>query len=138
MEQPEKRRLNADINVVPYIDVMLVLLVIFMVTAPLLIQGVDVNLPQTNAEPLPIQEEPLLVSIDANGALYLNVGENKHKQMNLEAIQTTVKKIISANPSRQVLIWADAAISYGRVLVLMSDLQQAGITNVGLVTDPVQ
>ena len=139
MASSKKHRLAAEINVVPYIDVMLVLLVIFMVTAPLLTQGVKVDLPKVNTNPLDIkQEEPLIVSIKADGGLYLNLGGDQETEKTLEVVKTTIAKVIKAKPNTPVLIWGDSKVAYGKVVDLMAQLQVAGIDQVGLVTEPVE
>lgn len=131
-----KHRFASDINVVPYIDVMLVLLVIFMVTAPMLTQGVKVNLPKTTNEALETdKEEPVVVSIKKDGSLYLNLGD-KEKQKSMADIATALKKVIKAKPATQVLVWGDKDIAYGKVMHLMSQLQGLGVAQVGLVTEP--
>ena len=133
-----KRRLAAEINVVPYIDVMLVLLVIFMVTAPLLTQGVKVDLPAADAEQMDTKEEPLIVSIKPDGSLYINIGSDKEKEMSrpLSAIQDLVRKIVASKSDTPVLVWGDHRVGYGKVVQLMTQLQQAGVSQVGLVTEP--
>lgn len=136
MAASKKHRFAAEINVVPYIDVMLVLLVIFMVTAPLLTQGVKVDLPQANTAPLEQgQEEPLIVSIKADGSLYVNLSD-KEAAKPLAEIQATVAKIVKAKPATPVMVWGDAAVPYGQVVSLMARLQEAGVQQVGLVTEP--
>ena len=130
------RRAVAEINVVPYIDVMLVLLVIFMATAPLLMQGVEVDLPQ--ADSLPVSDsdaEPLIVSIDAQARLYLNLGASDDQALSMETIKQRVKVVLKRNPEKVVMVWGDAAVPYGEVVVLMSELQEAGAPSVGLVTE---
>jgi len=132
-----KRRLVAEINVVPYIDVMLVLLIVFMVTAPLLMQGVKVELP--NAPSAPLEEnnrDPLIVSIKADGTLYVDLGNGKNKQELLESIISKVKKVLRQESKTPVLVWGDANVEYGSVVELMSELQKAGASSVGLVTEP--
>lgn len=132
-----KRRLVAEINVVPYIDVMLVLLIVFMVTAPLLMQGVKVELP--NAPSAPLEEnnrDPLIVSIKADGTLYVDLGNGKNKQEPLESIISKVKKVLRQESKTPVLVWGDANVEYGSVVELMSELQKAGASSVGLVTEP--
>jgi biopolymer transport protein TolR len=132
-----KRRLVAEINVVPYIDVMLVLLIVFMVTAPLLMQGVKVELP--NAPSAPLEEnnrDPLIVSIKADGTLYVDLGNGKNKQEPLESIISKVKKVLRQESKTPVLVWGDANVEYGSVVGLMSELQKAGASSVGLVTEP--
>lgn len=132
-----KKRAVAEINVVPYIDVMLVLLVVFMVTAPLLMQGVKVELPQSNATPLEdTDEEPLIVSIDAAGSLFLNLGDDPEAPRTLADVTDTVSKVLKNKPTTAVLVWGDSNVPYGQVVSLMSDLQGAGAVSVGLVTEP--
>lgn len=133
----KKRRPMAEINVVPYIDVMLVLLVIFMVTAPLLMQGVKVELPQAPSAPLDNKEdEPLIVSIKTDGTFYLNLGKDPDTAKPLKEISETVAKILRQKPETPVLVWSDAKVEYGEVVFVMSALQAAGVPAVGLVTDP--
>ena len=132
-----KRRLVAEINVVPYIDVMLVLLIVFMVTAPLLMQGVKVELPQAPSAPLDDKEkDPLIVSIKADGSYYLDLGNGKNIQEALPSIIDKVTKVLRQQPKTPVLVWGDARVNYGVVVKLMSDLQNAGAPSVGLVTEP--
>ena len=127
----------AEINVVPYIDVMLVLLVIFMVTAPLLNQGVKVDLPQAVSAPLDNQDnEPLIVSIKANGTYYIKLGKDEEAPKALNLITQQVSKIIKLQPQTPVLVWGDNRVPYGKVVDLMARLQQAGAESVGLVTEP--
>jgi len=126
----------AEINVVPYIDVMLVLLIIFMVTAPLLMQGVDVELPKAAAEPIDNQQdEPLIVSIKADGSYYMNIGDDTDKAVTLEQVAEQVGKILRQKPQTPVLVWGDRRVAYGEVVVLMGALQGAGAPEVGLVTE---
>jgi biopolymer transport protein TolR len=126
----------AEINVVPYIDVMLVLLIIFMVTAPMLTQGVKVDLPNAPAEPIgKVDDEPLIVSIKADGSLYLNLGKDPKKAMTIEAISDRVSKVMRAKSNTPVLVWGDANVPYGQVVTLMTQLQAAGAPSVGLVTE---
>ncbi len=132
------RRLMADINVVPYIDVMLVLLIIFMITAPLLTQGVKVDLPKAGAEPLKAQQlKPLVLSIDRQGRLYMNLGGDPRVALDVQTVAERATAALRGNPDRPVLVKADAAIPYGRVVQAMVILQQAGARQVGLVTDPL-
>jgi biopolymer transport protein TolR len=127
----------AEINVVPYIDVMLVLLVIFMVTAPLLMQGVKVELPEAASDPVEHQDpEPLIVSIRANGDLSLNLGQDPEQVLSLATIRERVAVVMRRNPDKPVMVWGDRNVPYGEVVVLMSALQEAGAPHVGLVTDP--
>jgi biopolymer transport protein TolR len=131
-----KRKLVAEINVVPYIDVTLVLLVVFMITAPLLIQGVKVDLPVANSAPLDKQkQEPLIVSIKADGTYWID--ENGSNIANsLSFIKDRVAKVLRQKPNTPVLVWGDAKVDYGSVVDLMSQLQIAGAPSVGLVTEP--
>ncbi len=125
----------AEINVVPYIDVMLVLLIIFMVTAPMLMQGVKVDLPEAAADPVENQDsEPLIVSVNASGELFLNLG-NEKQVLALATIKDRVSKVMKRNPTKPVLIWGDEAVPYGEVVTVMVALQQAGAPSVGLVTE---
>jgi biopolymer transport protein TolR len=125
----------AEINVVPYIDVMLVLLIIFMATAPMLMQGVKVDLPEASSDPVENQgSEPLIVSVNAGGELFLNLG-NEKQVLALATIKDRVSKVMKRNPNKPVLIWGDEAVSYGEVVTVMVALQQAGAPSVGLVTE---
>jgi len=130
------RRAVAEINVVPYIDVMLVLLVIFMATAPLLMQGVEVDLPKANSAPVSDSDaEPLIVSIDAKAKLYLNLGASDDQALSIETVRQRVATVLKRNPDKSVMVWGDAAVPYGEVVALMSELQAAGAPSVGLVTE---
>ncbi len=132
-----KRRLSSEINVVPYIDVMLVLLVIFMITAPMLQQGVKVDLPNTNSKPLDqTDDEPLIISIKKDGSFYINLGEKQEESIDLAALKDKVTKVRSAKPKTPVLVWGDKDVPYGSIVELMSELQMAGVPDVGLVTEP--
>lgn len=127
----------AEINVVPYIDVMLVLLVIFMVTAPLLYQGVEVDLPQQSAEALPQQnQEPVIVEVDSEGRTYLNVGETPEEPISARTLITTVTAVRRRRPDVPVLVRGDKNVDYGRVIEVMARLKQAGVPQVGLMTEP--
>lgn len=131
----KKNRPMAEINVVPYIDVMLVLLIIFMVTAPMLMQGVKVDLPEANAAPVDNQDsEPLIVSVDAQGQLFLNLGDEK-QVLSLATIRDRVGVVMRRSPEKPVLVWGDRAVAYGEVVTLMAALQEAGAPSVGLVTE---
>ena len=126
----------AEINVVPYIDVMLVLLIVFMVTAPMLMQGVKVELPKAAAIPVGKQtDEPLIVSIKADGSYYLNLGKDEEKSQSLAVVQNKVSKIMRRKPDTMVLVWGDISVPYGNVVELMAALQSAGAPAVGLVTE---
>ena len=126
----------AEINVVPYIDVMLVLLIIFMVTAPMLMQGVKVDLPEANADPVENQDsEPVIVSLKSSGELFLNLGSGEDQSLSLATITQRVAVIMRRNPKKPVLVWGDRAVPYGEVVTLMVALQEAGAPSVGLVTE---
>ncbi len=133
----KKRRAIADINVVPYIDVMLVLLIIFMVTAPLLKQGVEVDLPNAPANPLDINSpEPIVVSIDIKGALFLSIAPDSEAQISSEALVEQIKSALALDPKRPVMVRGDAEGRYQNVMTTLVLLQQADVGSVGLVTDP--
>ena len=129
----------SEINVVPYIDVMLVLLVIFMVTAPLLTQGVEVELPQAGAEPIEEVPDhvPLVVSVDREGNLYVNVGEDEDEPATAKEIVTRVGAVLRNRPDTPILVKADRLVPYGNVVGAMVLLQQGGADSVGFVTDPL-
>ena len=125
----------AEINVVPYIDVMLVLLIIFMVTAPMLMQGVKVELPEASADPVENQDsEPVIVSVNASGELFLNLGQ-EDQVLSLPTIRDRVAAVIRRSPDKPVLVWGDEAVPYGEVVTVMVALQEAGAPSVGLVTE---
>jgi len=135
---PESRRKPmSEINVVPYIDVMLVLLIIFMVTAPMLTQGVKVDLPQTSSDPIQADKdvEAIIVSVDSNGAYYVEVGDRGSDPMALEELQLEIAKILSQRSNSEVLVRGDEQVRYGTVVRLMSALQMAGAANIGLITE---
>ena len=137
-EKRKKHRPMAEINVVPYIDVMLVLLIIFMVTAPMLMQGVKVDLPEASTDPVENQDsEPVIVSVDASGKLFLNLGQEK-QVLSLPTIKDRVAAVMRRNPEKPVLVWGDRAVPYGEVVALMAALQEAGAPSVGLVTEDPQ
>ena len=130
-----RRRPMSEINVVPYVDVMPVLLVIFMVTAPMLMQGVQVNLPQADADPVDKQDsEPLIVSINSVGHLYLNLGREE-QILTLSTVKQRVSAIMRRNPEKPILVWGDKDVPYGNVVALMAALQESGAPSVGLVTE---
>jgi len=135
----QKRKLIAEINVVPYIDVMLVLLIIFMVTAPLLTQGIKVELPKAGAEPITDvpNHPPLVVSIDAEGNLFINVGDDEDAPVSAREIVARTGAVLRNRPETPVLVKADRAVQYGFVVGAMVLLQQGGADNVGFVTDPL-
>jgi biopolymer transport protein TolR len=131
------RRLMGEINVVPYIDVMLVLLIIFMITAPLLTQGVKVELPKAGAEPIKPQGVPLVLSVDREGRLYLNDSAHPEAALDEDTVASLATVALRRNPERPVLVKADTAVAYGRVVQAMVILQQAGASKVGFITDPL-
>ena len=135
----QKRKLMAEINVVPYIDVMLVLLIIFMVTAPLLTQGIEVDLPEAGAEPIQSEpnEVPIVLSVDAAGNLYINIGDDEDAPQSSQEIIARTRSVMNNRPGVAVLVKADRAVPYGNVVGAMVLLQQAGSDKVGFVTDPL-
>jgi len=132
-----RKRLVSEINVVPYIDVMLVLLVIFMVTAPMLTPGVPIELPEASTEPLPVEtdEEPLVVSMNGKGELFINVGGNGETPVTLGSIKDRVMKVLAAKPGTPVQLRGDQGLDYGRVMEVMAALQGVGVTSIGLVAE---
>lgn len=141
MKTNSKKRgtLMAEINVVPYIDVMLVLLVIFMITAPLLSQGVQINLPQAEAKPLADQDQPMIISIDSSGRYYLNTAVNPGAPLNSAVLVNQVTAQLQMdrqqNKQRVILIKGDKDANYGKIVQAMVLLQSAGVENVGLMTE---
>lgn len=135
----QKRKLMAEINVVPYIDVMLVLLVIFMVTAPLLTQGIEVSLPKANSEPIDdvANHPPVVLSVDAEGNLYLSVGDNKNEPTTGKEVVAHIGAVMRNRPDTPILVKADRAVPYGNVVGAMVLLQKGGALNIGFVTDPL-
>ncbi|MGE0583113.1 MAG: protein TolR [Steroidobacteraceae bacterium] len=135
-----KRRLMGEINVVPYIDVMLVLLIIFMVTAPLLTQGVKVDLPKAGAEPLEVAlqqgEKPLVLSIDRDGRYFLNIGSKPDSALDEATVAARAAAMLRRSPDLPVLVKGDRRVAYGRVVEAMVILQKAGAKKVGFLTDP--
>ena len=133
----KRRNLISDINVVPYIDVMLVLLVIFMISAPLMVQGIQVNLPEASSEALPVKNnEPLIVSIQKDGALFLESDSTRNVSLTLADLKSKAKKILEANPDLQVVIRGDGQVKYERVMTVMTELQVAGASDIGLISKP--
>ncbi len=134
-----RKRPIADINVVPYIDVMLVMLVIFMITAPLLNQGVDVELPQADTAPMEgNQKDPLVLTIDAEGRYFLNIGGDPEQPIDAQTLVERASTVLRRRPGVVVMVRGDANVDYGRVVAAMALLQQAGARRVGLVTEPVE
>ena len=135
MRARTRRRPLAQINIVPYIDVMLVLLVIFMISAPLMVQGIQVNLPEASSEALPVKNnEPLIISIDQEGKIFLETESTKNQSLTLLELNSFVSKIFQASPNMQVVIRGDASVAYQRVMVVMAELQSAGASDIGLIS----
>lgn len=132
-----QRKPMGEINVVPFIDVMLVLLVIFMITAPMLTQGVQVELPQVTSEPIESQEDrdPIIVSVDREGGYFLSIGGDE-MAVDLEELGDRVIILLDRQPGTPVMVRGDRFVPYGEVVTLMSTLQVAGVTNVGLISEP--
>ncbi|TNE73332.1 MAG: protein TolR [Gammaproteobacteria bacterium] len=131
------RKPMSEINVVPYIDVMLVLLVIFMVTAPMLTQGVKVDLPETTSDPIQSDKdvESIIVSVDTNGAYYVEIGDQGSDPMSLADLREQISKILSQRANSEVLVRGDEHVEYGTVVRLMAELQGAGASSIGLITE---
>jgi biopolymer transport protein TolR len=132
-----KRRLASEINVVPYIDVMLVLLIIFMVTAPLLTQGVEVQLPQVDSEPVSSNDEPVTLFVSAQGQYFLDIGETQSKPKSDDEVVRLITAVLHAKPQTTILVKGDKRADYGQVANGLGLLQRAGATKIGFVTDPV-
>ncbi|MGY6629607.1 MAG: protein TolR [Wenzhouxiangella sp.] len=130
-----RRKRMAEMNVVPYIDVMLVLLVIFMITAPLMNLGVEIDLPSATAEPLTDQGDPLMVSVTRNGDLFLDTGDSP-QLVDGETLVATIAAIAERNPDLQVLVGGDRDVAYQHIYAAMVLLQRAGVPTVGLIGDP--
>ena len=126
-------RLMSDINVTPLVDVMLVLLIIFMVTAPMMMQGVNVSLPQTTSKPLPAEKDHLVISIDRSQQIYIN-----DYQVVLESLQGKMEKILEGRPDQKVYLRADKSVPYGVVVRVISEVKLAGVEKLGMVTEPLK
>jgi len=132
----KKRRAVAEINVVPYIDVMLVLLIIFMITAPIVQQGIEIELPKVSANSLPPDEqEPVILTVSKTGEYYLNVGDDLKKPVSDDTVMQRVSLILKQKPDIPVLVRGDKSVDYGAVTTAMVLLQSAGVEKVGLMTD---
>ncbi|MDB4849287.1 ExbD/TolR family protein [Gammaproteobacteria bacterium] len=129
----KKKNLKAEINVVPYIDVMLVLLIIFMVLSPLLIQGVEVNLPSTDTTKMSVQNEPMVISIDKDGNYYINVGDES-LPIDLNELKRKSMIIFEANPDIEIVFHSDKDVIFDSVAKVMAAVQSVGISNIGIVT----
>ncbi|MGE5664306.1 MAG: protein TolR [Deltaproteobacteria bacterium] len=127
------RRMMAEINVTPLVDVMLVLLIIFMVTAPMLTQGVDVNLPQANAKAMRADEERLVITVDANSRIFIG-----RQPVEFNRMSRTLKAIVSQRADRQVFFRADRTVPYGFVVKVIAEARSAGIEKLGMVTEPLE
>ena len=134
-----KSKPMGEINVVPFIDVMLVLLVIFMITAPMLTQGVQVDLPQVTSEPIETQEDndPIIISVDRDGGYFITLGEDS-TAVSLEQMSERVPAILQRRPGTPVMVRGDRNVPYGQIVLLMSTLQSSGVANVGLLSEPPQ
>ena len=126
----------SEINVVPYIDVMLVLLIIFMITAPLLQMGVEIDLPEADAAPMNQGEDPIVVNVLKNGDLYLSL-DGESELIDEQSLIQQLSVMVEANPGIQVLIGGDQKVGYGRVYEAMVAVQQAGVSKIGLMSDPL-
>jgi len=138
MSRRNKRKPMSDINVVPYIDVMLVLLIVFMVTAPMLVQGVQVELPQASTEPVPpTDDDPIVVSVDKQGKYYVTLGDlsKQGEPAELADIGDKISKILRNKPKTPVMVKGDGAVDYSAVVAAMAVLQGAGATSIGLITE---
>ena len=123
--------LMSDINVTPFVDVMLVLLIIFMVTAPMMMQGVDVSLPEATAEPLESEKEHLIITIDTKNQIFIN-----DFKVTIDFLGEKLKKILEGRSDREVFLKADKDISYGTVVQVMAEIKAAGVEKLGMVTEP--
>jgi biopolymer transport protein TolR len=132
----KRMKLKSEINVVPYIDVMLVLLIIFMVTTPMLNSNVDVNLPQANAKSLQDKKNPVVISVGADGSLYLTLEDAKKEPVDAATMQAKVAAFVKANPDISVLVAGDREGKYDGVYQVLAELQQAGVSKVGLMSQP--
>lgn len=134
----KRRKLKSEINVVPYIDVMLVLMIIFMVTAPLMNLGVDIQLPQSNATAIQNEKEPVVVSVDQDGNWFLTIGAGTREAIDEDVLVNKVSAFVRQNPQVPVLIGGDERVDYGQIYKAMAALQRAGVPKVGLMSQPVQ
>ena len=127
------KKLMAEINVTPLVDVMLVLLIIFMVTAPMMMEGVDVNLPQTKTKSIKTQEDPLIVSVTKNGDVFL-----ENHTVKLEDLGQKIETVFKYRKEKEVLLRADKDIPYGFVVKVMAEVKRAGVAKLGMVTEPLE
>ena len=138
MRTRKKRKLKAEINVVPYIDVMLVLLIIFMVTAPLLNLGVDIKLPQSSAKAVQVDKEPILISVDKDGKFYLTLTGSPREALDPDALVKKVAAFVRQDPQVPVLLGGDQRALYGQVYLILPGLQASGVTKLQLLSGPLQ
>ena len=139
MARSNKRKPVSEINVVPYIDVMLVLLIIFMITTPIIQQGVEIDLPQGDANPVETKDiQPLVVTVDANGQYFLEITEKPSEAIDTETMQLHVAAVLRNKPQTPVMIRGDKNVAYGTVINAMVALQAAGVPSIGLMTDPAE
>ena len=127
------KRFMSDINVTPLVDVMLVLLIIFMVTAPMMMEGVEVNLPQTTAKSIKTREDPLILTINKKGEIFL-----EDRLIKLEDLEAKVKTISKYRSGTEVLLRADREVPYGFVIQVIAEVKRAGIDKLGMVTEPIE
>jgi len=132
MQASNNKRFMSDINVTPLVDVMLVLLIIFMVTAPMMMQGVEVNLPQTTVKPIKTREDPLILTVNKKREIYL-----ENYLVKLDGLEKKVKKIFQNRRDKEILLRADKDVPYGFVIKVISRIKRAGIDKLGMVTEPV-
>lgn len=134
-----RRKPMAEINVVPYIDVTLVLLIIFMITAPLLTTGVEVDLPRTAAKPVSTENNPpLVITINKEGLYYVDIGDGQDEPVSAEDLTARIKAVLILKPGTAVMIRGDKAVNYGKVVAVMAALKNADIPSVGLLTKPLE
>jgi biopolymer transport protein TolR len=137
MRQRIRKRPMSEINVVPYIDVMLVLLIIFMITAPLLSQGVKVDLPQVSSKPVEQSDkDPVIINVDKDGNFYIAYGENSDQPVTPEELINRVNALLKYQPGIPILVGGDKNVPYGKVVELMALLQRAEVPTVGMITEP--
>ncbi|MEE9609882.1 MAG: protein TolR [Desulfatiglandales bacterium] len=129
----DQRRFMSDINVTPFVDVMLVLLIIFMVTAPMMMQGVEVNLPKTTTKNIKTREDPLILTVNKAGEIFL-----EDRRINLEDLEAKVKSIFKYRREKEILLRADREVPYGFVIKVIAGVKRAGIDKLGMITEPLE